>query len=349
MAAPEGRVQVAVLGASGYVGGELLRLLAGHPAVGELRAFSESASGMAWGEVHPALLHARPGRFEPGDVGVAAGWADVLFLALPHGRSQAVIEVVERADPRLVVDTAADFRVHDLALAEAYYGAHAAPERAASFTYGLADVLGGALAGCRRIAAPGCFATATLLALYPFARSGALDGRPASFAITGSSGSGAAPKVATHHPTRAHNFFAYALAGHRHEAEITEQLRRWTGDGSAACDLLTHSAPLVRGIHVSLRARLRARAADPLAILRETYSGSRFVRVLDRPPEVAAVAGTNHAHLHAAARDDGWEVVVAVAIDNLVKGAAGQAVQAMNLALGLPEAAGLEFGGLYPC
>lgn len=349
MPTSERGLRVAVLGASGYVGGELLRLLAGHPAVGRLRAFSESGAGCPWSDVHPALMHLAEGRFEPADTEEAANWAEVLFLALPHGRSQSLIGLVERADPRLVIDMAADFRVRDVVLYETYYPPHLAPDRLGSFAYGLADVAGERLAGSRRIAAPGCFATATLLALYPLARTAGFVGSPVSFAVTGSSGSGAAPKAATHHPSRAHNFSAYALDGHRHEAEIAEQLRRWTGDASAACTLLTHSAPLVRGIHASLRALVREPLADPLAALHEAFADRPFVRVLDRPPALAATCGTNYAHLHAVARDGGHEVVVTVAIDNLVKGAAGQGVQAMNLALGLPETAGLEFGGISPC
>jgi N-acetyl-gamma-glutamyl-phosphate reductase len=342
-------LRAAVLGASGYVGGELLRLLVAHPAVGAVRAFSESRAGTSWSAVHPALLHVEGGAFEPVDAAGAAAWADALFLALPHGRSQLLIGALEAARARLVIDTAADFRVRDRALAEAHYGPHACPERLAEWTYGLADVVGSGLAGARRIAAPGCFATATLLALWPLARAAVLAEPPVCFAVTGSSGSGAEPKRTTHHPVRAHSFFGYSLAGHRHEAEVTEQLRGWTGTPAMSCSLLTHSAPLVRGIHATLRGRLSRPVADPTALLTEAYAGRPFVRVLAAPPELAAVVGTNFAHLHAAARDGGREVLVLAAIDNLVKGAAGQAVQAMNLSLGLDETAGLGFAGMYPC
>jgi N-acetyl-gamma-glutamyl-phosphate reductase common form len=343
-------LKAAVFGASGYVGGELLRLLAAHPAVGSVRAFSESRAGAPWSEVHPAMLHAASaGSFEPPDAAGAARWADALFLALPHGRSQLLAAEFEAGGARLVIDTAADFRLRDLAVAEAHYGPHACPERLAEWTYGLADVVGAGLAGARRIAAPGCFATATLLALWPLARAGVLAEPPACFAVTGSSGAGAEPKRTTHHPVRAHNFFGYSLAGHRHEAEVTEQLRGCTGTPTVSCSLLTHSAPLVRGIHATLRARLSRPLADPAALLAGAYAGRPFVRVLAAPPELAAVVGTNFAHLHATARDGGREVLVVAAIDNLVKGAAGQAVQGMNLALGLEETAGLTFAGMYPC
>ena len=251
--------------------------------------------------------------------------------------------------PALVVDLAADFRVRDAHLRETFYGPHAQPELVDSFAYGLADVVGQDLTGTRRIAAPGCFASAALLALYPLARAGLLTEPPVLFAVTGSSGAGAKPRPTTHHPVRGHNFFGYSRGGHRHEAEIAEQLRAWTAGPDASCRLLVHSGPWIRGIHVTLHARLARPVLDPACLYDEAYVGRPFVRVLDRPPELAAVVGTNFVHLHASACQGGAEVVVDAVIDNLVKGAAGQAVQSMNLALGFPEASGLEFPGIYPC
>ena len=349
MAVCDTGLKAVVLGAAGYVGGELLRLLAGHPAVGELRAGSGSAAGRAWSEVHPPFLHAAvEGRFEALAPGEAAAWADVVLLALPHGRSRDLMDELEAATPRLLIDTSADFRLRNPQLAAQTYGPHRPAKRPTRFATGLADVEGRALAGAARIAVPGCFATAALLSLWPLA--GLLDeeSRPQVFAITGSSGSGAQPKPATHHPRRAGNFAAYGLAGHRHEAELEERLADW-GSVARRCDLFPHSAPLVRGIHATLTARLATPLADPLARLREAYMGRPFIRVLPAPPALSAVTGTNYAHLHAATRDGGRLVVVTTVIDNLVKGAAGQAVQAMNLSLGLPECAGLDAAGLSPC
>ena len=340
-------LSVAVLGGAGYVGGELLRLLALHPGVAAVRAFSESHAGKPWSAAHPGLVNLGAGTFEPVDLAAAVAWADAVFLALPHGRSQQLAGGLGAA--RLLIDLAADFRVSDRALYERYYDAHAAFELVQEFTYGLADVVQSELSGARRIAVPGCFATATLLALWPLASAGLLASPPTCFAITGSSGAGAEPKRSTHHPVRAHSFFAYSLAGHRHEAELADRLRGWTGSAIDSCALLTHSAPLVRGIHATLHAALTRPLPDPLALLRDRYAGRPFVRVLDAPPELAAVVGTNFAHLHAAPRENGESVIVTCTIDNLVKGAAGQAVQAMNLALGLPETAGLEFPGIWPC
>ena len=340
-------LRVAVLGGAGYVGGELLRLLAQHPQVGEVRAFSESHAGKPWSAAHPGLVNLTGGTFEPADPAAACAWADVVFLALPHGRSQLL--EVELQSAQVLIDLAADFRISERALYELYYGAHAAFESVQAFTYGLADVIQNELAGARRIAVPGCFATATLLSVWPLASAGLLASPPTCYAITGSSGAGVEPKRTTHHPVRAHSFFAYSLGGHRHEAELADRLRAWTAGRTRECTLLTHSAPLVRGIHLTLHARLTQPLPDPLELVRGAYADRSFVRVLDAPPELAAVVGTNFAHLHAAPRDNGESVIVTCAIDNLVKGAAGQAVQAMNLALGLPETAGLEFPGIYPC
>ena len=350
MTTAEPGLRAAVVGAAGYVGGELLRLLIGHPQIAEVRGYSSSSSGRPWSAAHPSLVNL-PDQpvFEVLDPEAAGAWADVVFLALPHGESQRLFEEVEGGRPQLMVDTAADFRLTDRDLAENAYGPHQAPDLLETFACGLADIEGDSLAGAGRIAVPGCFATATLLSLWPLAPFFGADSQPVCWAATGSSGSGAREKPTTHHPFRAHNFYAYSLSGHRHEAELEEKLATWCGADAPSCSLLTHSAPIVRGIHATLRVRLEQPLEDPNELLRGAYEGRPFVHVLDRPPELASVVGTNHAHLHAVARDGGWEIIVTTVIDNLVKGAAGQAVQAMNLSRGFPETAGLEFAGMAPC
>jgi N-acetyl-gamma-glutamyl-phosphate reductase common form len=341
-------MKVAVIGAGGYAGGELLRLLAQHPEVTECVAVSRSQAGRPVADVHPALAALGLATFREMGPGEAATGRDVVFLALEHGESSRLADELFGTDPGLVVDLAADFRVHDPLLHERHYGPHGAPQHRARFVYGLADVCGASLRGARAIAAPGCFATAAALALYPLARAG-VRCAPALFAITGSSGAGTQPKPTTHHPARAHNVFAYGGLGHRHNAEIEEQWRRWTGRPDAAARLLVHAGPFVRGIYLTLHARLDAPQADPRAWYDTTYAGRPFVRVRPEPPELTHAVGTNDALLHATASDDGAELQVTVAIDNLLKGAAGQAVQAMNLSLGLPETAGLRLAGMYPC
>jgi [amino group carrier protein]-6-phospho-L-2-aminoadipate/5-phospho-L-glutamate reductase len=349
-------MRVAVLGAAGYAGGELLRLLLGHPEVTSWVATSRSQAGKPVGGTHPGLAPLTDAPFSDESPSVAACGADVVFLSLEHGESSRVVEEVLTADPGLVVDLAADFRVRDQALYERYYGAHTAPELLSSFTYGLADVAGQGLHGARAIAAPGCFATAAQLALFPLARAG-LDVTPSLFAVTGSSGAGVQPRPTTHHPMRAHNLFAYSVLGHRHEAEVLQGWREWIGRPDAQARLMTHSGPFVRGIYLTLHAYLPRTGpvdgGEPGAAAarwyQEAYRGRPFVRVLDAPPELTHAVGTNYALIHAVESPNGREVQVMVAIDNLIKGAAGQAIQAMNLALGIEETAGLKGGGMYPC
>ncbi|HEU4700407.1 MAG TPA: N-acetyl-gamma-glutamyl-phosphate reductase [Gemmatimonadales bacterium] len=342
-------MKAAVIGAAGFAGGELLRLLFQHPAITDVVAVSRSQGGKPLAAVHPALGalgdvgQAPFSSLAPGE---AARGADVVFLALEHGESSRLADEIFAAAPALVVDLAADFRLKSSELHERFYGPHPAAHHVPRFVYGLADIEGAALRGATAIAAPGCFATAAQLALYPLASQLGTGAVPSLFAITGSSGAGARPKPTTHHPARASNVFAYSVLGHRHEGEVLEQWRRWTGDARAHMRLMTHAGPFVRGIHLTMHAT--GEALDPSAWAR-AYAGRPFVRVLECPPELAHVVGTNDALVHAAATPDGRELQVTVAIDNLLKGAAGQAVQAMNLALGLPETAGLRLTGCYPC
>ena len=342
-------MRVAVIGAAGFVGGELLRILLQHPDVSELVATSRSQAGKPIAEIHPALAGLTDSRFGGLGAGDAARHRDVVFLALEHGESARVASEVFEAAPGLIVDLAADFRVRDLRLYERFYGPHAAPEFVTRFTYALADVVGQRLAGATALAAPGCFATAAQLALHPLASSG-VEGIPALFAVTGSSGAGVHLKTTTHHPTRAHNIFAYSVLGHRHEAEVLQAWRAWTGRNDAAARLMTHAGPFVRGIHLTMHATVSAAAAGQVADrYTAAYQGRPFVRVLATPPELTHVIGTNEVHLHAVGDPATGEVQVMVVLDNLIKGAGGQAVQAMNLALGLDERAGLRLAGAFPC
>jgi N-acetyl-gamma-glutamyl-phosphate reductase len=341
-------VKVAVLGGAGYVGGELLRLVLQHPEVREVVATSRSQAGKPIADLHPSLALLTEARFASHTPAEAAVGQDVVLLALEHGESSKVMGEVVDAGPGMIVDLAADFRIHDGRLHERSYGPHPAPALVHRFQYGLADVVGTALHGARAIAAPGCFATAAQLALYGIAEL-PLAAAPAIFAVTGSSGGGQAPKPSAHHPSRAHNLFAYQAMGHRHEGEVLEQWRAWRGDATAHARLLTHSGPFVRGIHATLHAHLAEPVGDPNAILRARFAGRPFVRVLDAPPELTHAVGSNMALLHAVPSPDGREVQVMCVIDNLIKGAGGQAIQALNLALGLDERAGLLAPGPFPC
>jgi N-acetyl-gamma-glutamyl-phosphate reductase len=329
-----------------------------HPEVGGIVATSRSKAGVPVGDVHPGLAPLTDVRFSGESPGEAARQADVVFLALEHGESSKVAEELFAAEPKLVIDLAADFRVSDLELYSRFYGTHPAPSLVPRFTYALADVLGTQLLGKTALAVPGCFATAAQLALYPLAQLG-LDAAPALFGITGSSGAGVHPKPTTHHPARANNVFAYSVLTHRHEAEILQRWREWTGEPTARARLMTHSGPFVRGIYLTLHVELVGKegprhalaptVVDLKSIYQEAYKGRPFVRLLEQPPELTHAVGTNYALIHAAQSTDGREAQVMVAVDNLVKGAGGQAIQAMNLSLGLPEEMGLRAGPVFPC
>jgi N-acetyl-gamma-glutamyl-phosphate reductase len=337
-------LRVAVIGAAGYVGGELLRLLLQHPEVAECVATSRSQAGAALGDIHPALAPVTEARFSGASPADAARGRDVVFLALEHGESSRVAGELFEVGVPLVIDLAADFRTADLALYRQFYGEHTAPELIPRFTYALADILGTELLGKTALAVPGCFATAAALAIYPLARLG-LRTAPPLFAVTGSSGSGVLPRPTTHHPARAHNMFAYSVLGHRHEAELAVRWRAWTGATDGRVRLMTHSGPFVRGIYLTAHVE----GSGLIQAFRAAYEGRPFVRLLGEPPELTHAVGTNYALIHVAESSQGGEGQVMVAIDNLIKGAGGQAIQAMNLALGLPEETGLKGGGMFPC
>lgn len=346
-------MKVAVIGGSGYVAGELLRLLLQHPDVTECVVTSRSQAGKPIAAVHPALAPLTEARFAGGTPAEISRGQDVVFLCLEHGESSRVARDVFDAAPGLVVDLAADFRVQDLRSYAEHYENPPAADLVSRFRYGLADVAGSKLRGARAIASPGCFATAAQLALYPLARP-SLKIQPSLFAVTGSSGSGGRPKQTTHHPNRANNLFAYSVLGHRHEAEVLQSWRSWSGRSDATARLMAHSGPFVRGIYLTLHAFV----PDGGGVLpkgqvekwyRDAYAGRPFVRIFDTPPELTHAIGTNYALMYAAESPDGRELQVCVAIDNLVKGASGQAIQAMNLALGLDECAGLMSSGIFPC
>ncbi len=341
-------LNVGVLGSGGMAGGELLRWLRLHPNVNDLHAISHTYAGQPLSDVHPAHRHLPPLVFESGDVAQWVEAVDVLFLALPHGMSQKHIKADSLDKRARIIDLAADYRIRDLDLYQAVYGEHADFDLQPHFVYGLPEAFKPEICAARHVANPGCFATAAQLTLLPLAQAKLLPDHAAVTAVTGSTGSGNKPKATTHHPFRDGNYFAYSLLAHRHESEILQLARRFGNDG-ATLRLLTHSGPFVRGIHATLYAKdARFAELDLAALYRDAYGDDcPFVLVDDTPPQLAAVNGTNFVHLTALQKND--ELVVTAVLDNLVKGAAGQAVQNMNLMLGLPETAGLEYPGAFPC
>ncbi|HEY3810095.1 MAG TPA: N-acetyl-gamma-glutamyl-phosphate reductase [Acidimicrobiales bacterium] len=350
-------MSIGVFGASGYAGAELLRLAAGHPQFEVKLATADSQAGGRVADLYPSLAAAYPRAVFTGPDPAAADGLDVVFLALPHGASQELVpELRKRA--ATVVDLAADFRLRDARLYPEWYGSeHRCPELLAEAVTGIPELFGPDLPGANLIASAGCYPTAAALALAPLVRAGviATDGIVVD-AASGVSGAGRAAKAHTHFNAVDEDFTAYGLLDHRHTPEIEQAI-------GAQVIFTPHLAPMNRGILATCYARPATATAtatatggpaaptagpDPLHVLRSFYADAPFVVVDQRSPSTKATLGSNCAHL--TARYDprtGWIIAIA-AIDNLTKGAAGQAIQCANLALGLPETAGLPVAGVYP-
>ena len=336
-----GVLNVGVFGASGFGGAELLRLLAGHPQMDLKLATADTQAGGRVADLYPSLAAAYPDTFFANADPEAADGLDLVFLALPHGASQGLVPKL-RQRAGVVVDLAADFRLKDPALYPAWYGEdHQHPELLAEAVFGLPELFRADLPGATLVAAAGCYVTAASLALAPLVRHGVVEARGVIVdAASGVSGAGRVPKANTHFNTVDEDFTAYGLLRHRH----TPEMEQATG---ASILFTPHLAPMNRGILATCYARATD-GRDPLEVLADAYRGEPFIVVSDRPPSTKAALGSNSAHLTARVdRRTGW-VITMCALDNLTKGAAGQAIQCANAALGLPETAGLPVVGVYP-
>lgn len=347
------RFKAAIIGGSGYGAAEMLRRLLIHPDVEVVRVASIDYVGKPVWAAHPHLTGLTDLKFEDIPPREAAFGCDIALFALPHKVTAAKVpELVDT--PVKIVDMSGDFRLKDAAAYEKFYGArHPCPELLPQFVYGLPELNRDKIKRSRFVASPGCFATTIELALLPLARVGLLAGPLHITGITGSSGSGAAPSATTHHPVRSVNLRTYKPLFHQHTPEIAETL---TAAGAREVELrfVPVSAPLSRGILVNAFVELDA-GIDEAALVRiydETYTGHPFVRrPTDRLPEVAAVAGSNYAEVGFAlgdARNGKRTLTCFAALDNLIKGGAGQAIQNMNLVLGLDETASLADPGNWP-
>lgn len=353
------RARVAILGASGYIGGEALRLLLGHPRVEVVAATSPSNAGQPVTRVHPHLLKLTDLSFTAQLSVQEAIECDAVFMALPHGGAIELVPDIlaaggkggPRGDGPLVFDMSGDFRIKDGTVFREYYGLERGPQGlAVQAAYGLTEWNREAIREARLVACPGCFPTGALLALTPLARAGLLDGPVVIDSKTGSSGSGKEPGEGTHHPTRAADFRAYGLFKHRHSPEIAQELNKWLPNSADDLNVVftPHSAPMVRGIFTTAYVfpHKEVDKGELAAIYEEAYCKEHFVRLVDTP-RVAVVSHTNFCDLNAATDSKGV-IIVTSAIDNLVKGGAGQAVQNLNVAFGWPEHLGLEFSGTMP-
>jgi len=346
MSAP---IQAVVLGASGYVGGELLRLISGHPNFELAAAVSESRAGQPVAETFGHLSQALAGTsFQSRDTWqdlIPEGGDVALFSAAPHGASAAVIAaalgVAETRGLNMhIVDSSADFRYSEQSAWENIYGQkHAAPELLQQFTCALPEHL--ASIDTPHVGHPGCFATASLLATVPLICSGLTEAEVFISGVTGSTGSGRSPQAGTHHPERNSNMYAYKPLAHRHSPEVAGLASVASGRDTTV-HFVPHSGPFARGIHVTLQAKAIAPVseAELRAIYEDAYADAPFVEIVDATPKLKNVVASNMCHIGVAT--DGDSIVVMSAIDNLVKGAAGGALQWMNRLWDLPETTGLN-------
>jgi len=344
-------IKVGIVGASGYTGGEALRILLRHPGVEVVQATSESNAGHFVHAIHPNLRKVSNLKF----IRIAdLAPCELLFLCLPHGTAMRRIADLEGL-ARILIDLSADFRLRKAEDYVAWYGhAHEAPQYLDRFVYGIPELHRKEIAGARFITGAGCLATASILSLLPLVRHGLLD-RPEVIieAKVGSAAAGDTPHLSTHHPERSGSVRSFQPTGHRHTAEIVQEL---SGEAPLAVHFSATAIEAVRGILATAHAFVRPGVdeKDLWRAFRATYGDEPFLRIVKdrqgiyRYPEPKILAGTNFCDVGFEKDARGNRVVVMAALDNLMKGAAGNGVQAMNVACGLPETTGLDFPGLHP-
>ena len=334
-------IKIGIVGGTGYTGVELLRILAQHPRAQLVAITSRKEVGMPVAEMFPSLRGAVDLRFsDPKDAGLAA--CDLVFFATPNGIAMTQAQALLSGGVK-VIDLAADFRIKDIAVWEKWYGmTHACPELVEEAVYGLPEANRDAIKGARIVANPGCYPTATQLGFLPLIEAGAVDDQHL-VADTKSGVSGAGRKAETHilFAEASDNFKAYGVAGHRHLPEVRQGLARAAGH-EVGLTFVPHLVPMIRGIHATLYARL-TKEIDLQALFEKRYADEPFVDVLPSgsQPDTRSVRASNHCRIAVHRPQGGDMLVVLSVIDNLVKGAAGQAIQNMNLMFGLPETTGL--------
>jgi N-acetyl-gamma-glutamyl-phosphate reductase len=338
-------VRVAIVGASGYAAGELIRILSAHPFVQLDQIVSISAAGKLVGEHHPHLNGVSQAFF----TAQLTDPVDLVFCCGRHGDSMSAIgRILEKTPESRVIDLSGDFRLRDPKLYPKWYRfEHTAPDLLRTFVYGLTEWSRNELTHAARVANPGCFATAIGLALAPLAQH-AIGTHVTISALTGSSGSGSTPGIRTHHPTRAQTVRSYRPLRHQHTPEVAQFLRNVGNGADPSFSFVATSGPFVRGIYSIAQFRLPdgCSAGRIESCYEGAYRRCGFVRLRSEPPDLQVVVGSNFCDLYLEIQ--GRDAVVITTLDNLIKGAAGQAVQNMNVMMGWPETTGLGFVGSYP-
>ena len=341
-------MEVSVVGATGYTGVELVRLLKDHPQVELGYITSRSFAGEEIADIYPQLREEIKKKCKPLDVDKIAASSEVVFTALPHGVSMEVVPKFREKGVK-VIDLSGDYRYRELATYEQWYKKHNSPNFLEEGIYGLAEINRDLIKEGALIANPGCYPTTSLLALYPLIKEGLIEpGRIIIDAKSGVSGAGRKPSRGTHFCEVDGNFKAYKVANHRHQSEIEEKLSGWAKKEVQAT-FTPHLLPLKRGILATIYTELTGdySSKELISCYQESYEEEKFIRVLENSnPQLKHVAGTNYCDLTVKINHSGQAIILA-AIDNLVKGSAGQAVQNLNLLAGWPEETGLKQTGLY--
>ena len=337
-------ISVGIIGASGFAGSELLRLLAQHPEFHVELAGGDSQAGVAVADLYPNLAAAYPTLEYRSVTPEDCDGLDLVFLGLPHGISQSLVpDLVGRV--KWIIDVASDYRLKDASLYDQWYGsAHTSPELLADAAYGIPELFRAEVVGAELVAVAGCYPTGAALALAPFVRAGLVETTGAIVnAATGISGGGRPPKEHLTFCAVDEDFTAYGLLDHRHTPEIEQ------ATGSQVL-FTPHLAPMNRGIFSTIYARPAGEISTATAMecLHDTYADEPFIVVNERIPSTKAAQGSNCAHVTARYDERTGTVLILSAIDNLVKGTAGQAIQCANLVAGLPETTGLPLVGLLP-
>ena len=345
-------IRAIVVGGTGYTGAELVRLVLGHPSLELVSIVGNTTAGQAVADVLPSLRGIVDAVVQPFDPDAIAAQADVAFCALPHAASAEAVSALRQRGQK-VFDLSADFRFEDLAVYEAWYGKHPVPERLSEAVYGLVELHREELRTADLIAVPGCYPTASTLALAPLVKNGLirLDGIVVD-AKSGVSGAGRGVSSATHFAETAEGVRAYKAGAHRHGPEIEQELSRLAGEPLKIA-FVPHLIPMTRGILATCYAQpadSSLTAAACVEAARTLYAGSPSVHVLDEGehPDTLWVRGSNRVHLGYAQDRNGQTIIAMSAIDNLVKGASGQAIQCLNVRFGLDEGAGLQAPAQWP-
>jgi N-acetyl-gamma-glutamyl-phosphate reductase len=344
-------LKASVIGATGYAGQELVRILSVHPGVRLCHLASESHAGVSMGQVYPHLNRNVAMECETPDIEVIGRDSDVVFFCLPPGHAMDLVPKVLEAGAR-VIDLGADFRLKDPEKFRKWYGeTHACPHLLDEAEYGLPELHRDDIGGCRLVANPGCYPTAAILGVAPLLKTGLLDGRPMVIdAKSGVSGAGRALSLQVHFSEVNENMTPYGVGGHRHLPEMIQEMGLIAGRPVSAC-FTPHIAPVTRGILCTIYIQCSRELSQEEAteIYTSFYKGEPFVEVLNGSlPSTKHVLGSNNCHVAVRVDENTGMLIVIAAIDNLVKGAAGQAVQNMNILFGLAECAGLKAISIFP-